>query len=111
MLAVTAHATAQTPASVSPEKLAELKQQAVQGVEQRRKLAQVMSDKIFSFSELAFQEFETSKYITDVLEKNGFAEEGFAESYLQINGKWEDHVLFGLTRERYDMTRFTGGRL
>jgi aminobenzoyl-glutamate utilization protein B len=72
MLAVTAHATAQTPSSVSPEKLAELKQQAVQGVEQRRKLAQVMSDKIFSFSELAFQEFETSKYITDVLEKNGF---------------------------------------
>lgn len=45
-----------------------------------------------------------------VLEKNGFVEEGFAEKYLQINGHWEDHVLFGLTRERYDMTRFTGRR-
>ena len=41
-----------------------------------------------------------------VLEKNGFAEEGFAEKYLQINGRWEDHVLFGLTRERYDMARY-----
>ena len=37
-----------------------------------------------------------------VLEKNGFREEGFAENYLQIDGKWADHVLFGLTRERYD---------
>lgn len=41
-----------------------------------------------------------------VLEKNGFVEEGFAEKYLQINGRWEDHVLFGLTRERYEMARF-----
>jgi ribosomal-protein-alanine N-acetyltransferase len=41
-----------------------------------------------------------------VLEKNGFTEEGFAEKYLQINGRWEDHVLFGLTRERYEMARY-----
>ena len=40
-----------------------------------------------------------------VLEKNGFREEGYAENYLQIDGKWCDHVLFGLTRERYDATR------
>jgi len=37
-----------------------------------------------------------------VLEKNGFREEGFADSYLQIDGRWADHVLFGLTRERYE---------
>lgn len=37
-----------------------------------------------------------------VLEKNGFREEGFAENYLQIDGHWADHVLFGLTRERYE---------
>lgn len=43
-----------------------------------------------------------------VLEKNGFIEEGFAENYLQINGRWENHVLFGLTRERYDIGRYTG---
>ena len=34
-----------------------------------------------------------------VLEKNGFREEGYAENYLQIDGKWADHVLFALTRE------------
>ena len=32
-----------------------------------------MVDQIFSFSELGFQEFETSKYVTSVLEKNGFS--------------------------------------
>src|SRR3989454_505959 len=44
----------------------------VAGVESRRKLAQVMNDTVFSFGELAYQEFETSKYLTDVLEQNGF---------------------------------------
>jgi ribosomal-protein-alanine N-acetyltransferase len=37
-----------------------------------------------------------------VLEKNGVREEGYAEHDLQIDGKWADHVMFGLTRERYD---------
>ena len=37
-----------------------------------------------------------------VLEKNGFREEGYAENYLQIDGRWCDHILFGLTRERYE---------
>ena len=41
-----------------------------------------------------------------VLERNGFVEEGFAEKYLQINGRWEDHVLFGLTKERHEMARY-----
>jgi ribosomal-protein-alanine N-acetyltransferase len=40
-----------------------------------------------------------------VLEKNGFQEEGYAENYLQIDGKWADHVLFGLTRERWESRR------
>ena len=55
------------------ERIAELKKRAVQGVEARAKLAQEMNDSIFSFGELALQEFETSKYITDILEKNGFS--------------------------------------
>lgn len=37
-----------------------------------------------------------------VLTRNGFQEIGIAENYLQINGAWRDHMLFGLTRERYD---------
>ena len=31
-----------------------------------------MNDTVFSFAELGFQEFETSKYLTDILRKNGF---------------------------------------
>jgi ribosomal-protein-alanine N-acetyltransferase len=45
-----------------------------------------------------------------VLEKNGFKEEGFAENYLQIDGKWADHVLFGLTREHYESSIKRQGR-
>jgi ribosomal-protein-alanine N-acetyltransferase len=45
-----------------------------------------------------------------VLEKNGFKEEGFADNYLQIDGKWSDHVLFGLTRERYETAVRQQGR-
>lgn len=37
-----------------------------------------------------------------VLEKNQFHEEGYAQNYLQIDGMWCDHVLYALTRERYD---------
>jgi aminobenzoyl-glutamate utilization protein B len=51
------------------------KASVIGGVEARRKLAQVMSDTVFSFGELAYQEFETSKYLTAVLEKNGFTVE------------------------------------
>lgn len=40
-----------------------------------------------------------------VLEKNGFREEGYAEAYLQIDGAWQDHVLYALTRARYENTR------
>lgn len=36
-----------------------------------------------------------------VLERNGFVKEGFAEQYLQIDGEWRDHVLYGLTSQRF----------
>ncbi len=45
-----------------------------------------------------------------VLEKNGFREEGYAENYLQIDGRWADHVLFALTRERWDARPKIAGR-
>ena len=63
---------ASTEAAAQIEKL---KTAVLGGVESRRKLAQVMTDTVFPFGELAYQEFETSKYLTDVLEKNGFAVE------------------------------------
>ena len=34
-----------------------------------------------------------------VVEKNGFRFEGLARNYLQINGVWEDHILYALTTE------------
>src|SRR5262245_19784469 len=37
-----------------------------------KKQSQVMVDMIFSFGELGFQEYETSKYLTGLLEKEGF---------------------------------------
>jgi ribosomal-protein-alanine N-acetyltransferase len=36
-----------------------------------------------------------------VLQKLGFREEGLALRYLRINGRWEDHVLFAVTREEW----------
>jgi aminobenzoyl-glutamate utilization protein B len=53
----------------------EYKRQIVDDVEAMKKRSQVMNDMIFSFAELGFQEFETSKYLTEILEKEGFAVE------------------------------------
>jgi ribosomal-protein-alanine N-acetyltransferase len=36
-----------------------------------------------------------------VLEKLGFREEGLALRYLRINGVWEDHRIFAVTREEW----------
>src|SRR5437773_3211687 len=53
-------------------RLAALKQQAMRMVDSMRTFTQQMVDQIFSFAELGFQEEETSKYLTGILEKNGF---------------------------------------
>ena len=44
----------------------------VRDVDAMAKQTQVMIDTVFSFGELGFQEFETSKYLTGILEKEGF---------------------------------------
>src|SRR5437016_5124007 len=49
-----------------------LKREAIAEVDSMKVFTQQMVDQIFSFSELGFQEVETSKYLTGVLEKNGF---------------------------------------
>ncbi|MEW6319476.1 MAG: amidohydrolase [Acidobacteriota bacterium] len=48
------------------------KADAVRGVDEMSKLAQEMVDSVFSFGELGFQEFETSRYLTGKLEQYGF---------------------------------------
>jgi aminobenzoyl-glutamate utilization protein B len=49
-----------------------LKKQAIAAIDARHVFTQQMVDQIFSYSELGFQEHETSRYVTDILEKNGF---------------------------------------
>ena len=49
-----------------------MKSKALQIVESKAKNIQEMVDMVFSYGELGFQEIETSKYLTGILEKNGF---------------------------------------
>ncbi|MCB1014268.1 MAG: GNAT family N-acetyltransferase [Acidimicrobiales bacterium] len=40
-----------------------------------------------------------------VVAKLGLREEGVAQRYLEINGTWEDHVRYALTREEWEQRR------
>ena len=60
-------------------RLERLKVEALTKVEGRAKMVQEIVDMLFSFSELGMQEFETQKYLTGLLEKEGFkVERGYA---------------------------------
>lgn len=73
-LLVASPATAQAPAELD-----EWKRQLAESIESRRGLTADMVDQIFSYAELGFQEFETSRYLVDLLRANGFTvEEGVA---------------------------------
>ena len=53
-------------------RLEKLKTEALAGVAARAKQVQEIIDQVFSFGELGMQEFETSKYLSGLLETNGF---------------------------------------
>src|SRR6266540_6409948 len=61
-----------TPTPPGPPRVEELKKEVAADIETMKVTTQQMVDQVFSFAELGFQEFETSKYLTAVLEKNGF---------------------------------------
>src|SRR6266849_6807477 len=64
---------------VSPERAAGMKADLMGQIDGMKKPVQVMVDSVFSFGELGFQEFETSKYLSGLLEKEGFkVERGIA---------------------------------
>lgn len=66
-------------AQTAPAQIDEWKAQLVQEIQSRRMFTAQMIDQIFSYGELGFQEFETSRYLVGLLRDNGFAvEEGFA---------------------------------
>ncbi|GAB3738061.1 M20 family metallopeptidase [Spirosoma lituiforme] len=54
------------------DKLEKLKAEAVAAVEANKEQAQQINDMLFSFAELGFQEEESFKYLTTLLEKEGF---------------------------------------
>ena len=57
---------------IAPDKEASIKADLAGQIEGMKKQAQVMVDTVFSFGELGFQEFETSKYLSGMLENEGF---------------------------------------
>jgi aminobenzoyl-glutamate utilization protein B len=73
----TASGQAPQPAAAAPKapanpKLEQYKKDVSLEVDGMREDIARMNDQVFSFAELGFQEFETSKYLTDILKKNGF---------------------------------------
>jgi aminobenzoyl-glutamate utilization protein B len=75
------------PAAKAPAnpRLDGLKRDAAADVDGMKQFTQQMVDQVFSFGELAFQEIETSKYLTGILQENGFRIE---RNYAGIPTAW-----------------------
>jgi aminobenzoyl-glutamate utilization protein B len=73
----------------STPQLDALKAEAAREIDAKAKMIQVMVDQVFSFGELGFQEFETSKYLSGLLEENGFTvERGVAGIPTAFVARW-----------------------
>ena len=68
-------APAPAPLPNDTPRVEKMKQDALADVDNLATFTQQMVDSIYSFGELGFQEFETSKYLVAILEKNGFTVE------------------------------------
>ncbi len=58
----------------------------------------------FAFEDLRLHRLEAACMPANIaslrtLETAGFLREGIGRNYLKINNRWQDHILFGLTRE------------
>src|SRR5262252_5321719 len=84
---------------MSADKEASVKADMVGQIDGMKKQAQVMVDSVFSFAELGFQEVETSKYLTGILEKEGFKIErgmaGIPTSWLATWGSGKPVISLG----------------
>jgi aminobenzoyl-glutamate utilization protein B len=65
-------ATTTAPKPAPNPRLEQYKKDVGLEVDGMREEIQRMNDQVFSFGELGFQEFETMKYLTGILKKNGF---------------------------------------
>jgi aminobenzoyl-glutamate utilization protein B len=99
VLAVVATLTVPATARAQAPNLNRWLDEVTRDVDSNAKLAQVMVDKLFSFSELGFQEVETSAYLTKVLRDNGFAVEtgisGIPTAWWATWGSGEPVIAFG----------------
>jgi aminobenzoyl-glutamate utilization protein B len=96
LLGFTSIAAAQ---GIAPGKVAAMKADLSGEIDGMKKQAQVMVDSVFSFGELGFQEFETSKYLSDILEKNGFKVErgvaGIPTAFMATWGEGKPVIALG----------------
>ena len=94
-----AMALAGSSIAAASDEVDDLKGAASAQVGEMAKLTQVMVDKIFSFGELGFQEFETSRYLVDMLREHGFeVEEGIAgipTAWMATWGSGKPVIAFG----------------
>ena len=73
----------------STPQLDRLKAEAAREIDAKAKMIQVMVDQVFSYGELGFQEVETSKYLSGLLEENGFkVERGVAGMPTAFVARW-----------------------
>ncbi len=79
--------------------LQSLKKDAVKRIEERARFTQQMVDMIFSFGELGFQEFDTSRYLVNLLKENGFGVEegisGMPTAWVARWGEGKPVIAFG----------------
>jgi aminobenzoyl-glutamate utilization protein B len=75
------------------------KKEILKAIDQKAKQVQEMVDMVFSFSELGFQETETSAYLTTILEQNGFSIErgisGIPTAWLAKWGSGKPFIALG----------------
>src|SRR3954449_12479308 len=82
-------AAPQAPAAAVNPQLAQYKQNVGLEVDAMGENIQKMNDQVFSFAELGFQEYETTKYLTGILEQNGFKiERGVAGIPTAWTARW-----------------------
>ena len=99
VLLLTAILAVSASAQIAPARASAMKADLAGQIDGMKKQAQVMVDTVFSFGELGFQEFETSKYLTGVLENAGFKVErgvaGIPTAFLATWGEGKPIIALG----------------
>ena len=99
VLLLTAILAVSASAQIAPARASAMKADLAGQIDGMKKQAQVMVDTVFSFGELGFQEFETSKYLTGILENAGFKVErgvaGIPTAFLATWGEGRPIIALG----------------